>query len=624
MSQKIRPSQFIYNYGPGAILETRNGPRMILSSEIGLFYNNSDYLRDLQSRYEITSLDMSEILLKDNDGTKGRIFRLPTNDELKEENITIYKTSKFPIWNLCMNSLQHSKSNQNGKYIIHMASSCPICKDMDNSNPIRFVSACPNGHLDEVDWYYIAHGYKKSMRGIDQQAKGECKNEKYFTYDRGSGTIASIKISCPVCKNEPRDFSKAYGATFECTKRRPEKEERKNDPHRPKGCDRRMRIIQRQASNLRIPEIVTLLQLKIGSTELGRFAEKHREGILMKRPDSIESFREALDTLNEIGNISDADRDKFSKSDWTDVKSVIEKLNLHNKNVKNNRQYSDLVLDEYRELINGTKFGIPPQKNNKSDVLFEMPPAGNPELINKHKFIVAPIVRLSTITVQRGYRREIPDRIKDENKNYRPSKLLLHNIYLKESKWYPGMESVVEGIFIMLGENDGFIDLKGETAARWRDSLSNSFKYDDRLLRDPIRKDELDPVFVWWHTLAHALVRVIGEESGYSSSSIRERIFTERIDGRMRGGILLYTTHSGNEGSLGGLISLVPRVKHIFDNALDIILHCSGDPLCFNYKFGQDSRYNGSACYGCTMNSETSCEHQNMWLDRHIIMENLP
>ena len=38
----------------------------------------------------------------------------------------------------------------------------------------------------------------------------------------------------------------------------------------------------------------------------------------------------------------------------------------------------------------------------------------------------------------------------------------------------------------------------------------------------------------------------------------------------------------------------------------------------------RDHGYIGASCYGCTMNSETSCEHRNMWLDRNILLENIP
>lgn len=41
MTQSIRPSQFITTYGPGTILESKDGPVMILRPDIGIFNKRS-------------------------------------------------------------------------------------------------------------------------------------------------------------------------------------------------------------------------------------------------------------------------------------------------------------------------------------------------------------------------------------------------------------------------------------------------------------------------------------------------------------------------------------------------------------------------------------------------------
>jgi hypothetical protein len=133
----------------------------------------------------------------------------------------------------------------------------------------------------------------------------------------------------------------------------------------------------------------------------------------------------------------------------------------------------------------------------------------------------------------------------------------------------------------------------------------------------------MHPGFVWWHTLSHLLVREISEDSGYSAASIRERIYFESSGDKFLGGILLYTSQPGTEGTLGGLSGLSSSLESYLNNALSKTSYCSGDPLCEEQIFSQGG-YNGAACYGCLMNSETSCEHRNMWLDRSILIENVP
>ncbi|MGB8033943.1 MAG: hypothetical protein WCF03_09005, partial [Nitrososphaeraceae archaeon] len=78
-----------------------------------------------------------------------------------------------------------------------------------------------------------------------------------------------------------------------------------------------------------------------------------------------------------------------------------------------------------------------------------------------------------------------------------------------------------------------------------------------------------------------------------------------------------------SEGSLGGLMALAPYFDDILHIAFDMLATCSGDPLCIENEY-TNGKYNGAACYECLLASETSCEHRNMWLDRAVVLENMP
>jgi hypothetical protein len=138
-------------------------------------------------------------------------------------------------------------------------------------------------------------------------------------------------------------------------------------------------------------------------------------------------------------------------------------------------------------------------------------------------------------------------------------------------------------------------------------------------------RNQLHPVFVWWHTFAHRIINALSVDSGYSSAAIRERVFIDvnESDGAANGGILLYTAQPGGDGTLGGLIALVPEFERVIRGALRNIDACSNDPLCGEEQFGY-GKYNGAACYACSLISETSCEHRNMRLDRNLLLQNLP
>jgi len=275
-----------------------------------------------------------------------------------------------------------------------------------------------------------------------------------------------------------------------------------------------------------------------------------------------------------------------------------------------------------------------PHRAQKSQVLFEM----NPNLRmrvdgpNGRKFRICPVSKLATLTVQIGYRREISEPASEGIQNA-ASSLVRFNTRLpdalgKQSFWYPGIRNLGEGLFIRFDEDGGWHPkMKGDSSKEWMDTYSdtNQEVYDSSLFRsgNNIPREELHPVFVWWHILAHTLIRTISEEAGYSSASIQERVYLESVGDKVRGGILLYATQPGSEGSLGGLISLAPYFESMLEIALGQLQTCSGDPLCLEDHF-KNKKLNGSACYACVMNSETSCEFRNMWLDRHVLLDNMP
>ena len=616
---KIRPSQFIYNYGPGALIETKYGPRLVPDPGIGLL---DRYWSDI-TKYRIGSRRMSAGVLGD-----ASVFRLPTDSEMPEERgQTIYRTKAFPEWRLCMNFSGHAKPDE---YVLYKGGGqirrCPACGD--GRGPIvRFVAACPKGHLDNVDWPRVAHGIYSGDRA--------CGHEAHFIYHRGTGTISSMEISCPLCgSREP--FSTVYAKGTKCTGRSPESENFGIPPSRP-GCNKRMRVVGRHTSILRLPALRTLLEMAFGATDLEQSMGKIRDILQYERPGDLDEFIRVLDKNRRNkpgGKFGEEDDELCRRCDWGEIKTAMDRMDSEDRQMSSGDGYSGLILDEFKSLANGAKFGIPPQKDGEGGggndraarTLFEMRRAGPPFQMDNHRFIASSIPKLSVLTVQYGYRRAIPD---DESEAGDLSETIRYKFRPKNQTdlWYPGVRSMGEGLFVML-EGDGYHpDMTGRSFEGWREKHASGAGYDSALFRterDDVRHEELHPVFVWWHTLSHALLRVLGEEAGYSSASLRERVFLDVGGGRARGGVILYAAQAGQEGSMGGLISLAPHMEQLFRNAMEHVNHCSGDPLCRDFRIGKDSKYNGAACYGCVMASETSCEHRNMWLDRRLLIENPP
>jgi Domain of unknown function (DUF1998) len=104
------------------------------------------------------------------------------------------------------------------------------------------------------------------------------------------------------------------------------------------------------------------------------------------------------------------------------------------------------------------------------------------------------------------------------------------------------------------------------------------------------------------HSLAHALLRQFSLECGYTTASIRERIYSRppMDDAEPMAGILLYTAAPDSEGTLGGLVSLgEPQTlgQHL-DQALEAMRLCTSDPLCAEHPPSGDSlTLHGAACH---------------------------
>jgi hypothetical protein len=125
------------------------------------------------------------------------------------------------------------------------------------------------------------------------------------------------------------------------------------------------------------------------------------------------------------------------------------------------------------------------------------------------------------------------------------------------------------------------------------------------------------------HSLAHVLINQFVFECGYSTASLRERVYVSADANAPMSGILIYTAAGDSEGTLGGLVRLgrQERLSPVVRRALSRASWCSADPVCSENLGGQGSRLaNLAACHACILLPETSCETVNQGLDRAMIV----
>jgi len=126
--------------------------------------------------------------------------------------------------------------------------------------------------------------------------------------------------------------------------------------------------------------------------------------------------------------------------------------------------------------------------------------------------------------------------------------------------------------------------------------------------------------FLLVHTLAHIVINQLVFECGYSTASLRERLYVSDDSDAPMAGVLIYTSSGDSEGTLGGLVRLAePKRFH------DVVLHaieraswCSADPVCAEVSNAGDA--NLAACQSCVLLPETSCETFNRGLDRAMVV----
>ncbi|MCS7050567.1 MAG: DUF1998 domain-containing protein [Thermomicrobium sp.] len=190
-------------------------------------------------------------------------------------------------------------------------------------------------------------------------------------------------------------------------------------------------------------------------------------------------------------------------------------------------------------------------------------------------------------------------------------------------EWVPATEVHGEGIFLRFDEKAvAAWEVKAEVQDRdaklraghrgWK----NARRLDQDAGYPGIR-------YAMLHTFSHLLIRELALECGYSSASIRERVYASAGGDTPMAGILLYTAASDSDGTLGGLVELAePKtLGRMIEQALRRAAICSSDPLCSEHDPEKDRSLHSAACHACSFVSETSCERANRYLDRSLLVD---
>jgi hypothetical protein len=190
--------------------------------------------------------------------------------------------------------------------------------------------------------------------------------------------------------------------------------------------------------------------------------------------------------------------------------------------------------------------------------------------------------------------------------------------------WVPASEIRGEGLFFQFKED---VIQKWVKKAKSLDDVFMEAHQRWRIARKLEPPQEFYPGvrYVLLHSFAHALIRQLAVECGYTTASLRERIYSRNPgeDQPEMAGVLIYTAAPDSEGTLGGLVSLgkPETLERHLDQALDNMRLCASDPLCAEHHPYRDGiTLHAASCHACTFAPETSCERGNKYLDRAVLV----
>ncbi|MCX5314783.1 DUF1998 domain-containing protein [Streptomyces sp. NBC_00154] len=489
---------------------------------------------------------------------------------------------------------------------------CTACAAAPRLTPMRFVRICPNGHLDDVDWWYWAHS------NLAPELRDSCSEEKqtwkarrlsFLVADRASG-LEALSVRCGATRENGapcgarRDLLDILGPQGgRCSGRNPW--QRWNESA---SCGQQVHIVQRTAGNVYHPVVYSALDIP-ESTDPSQPEQDVAETVRSHAYWAI--LLDALGTPR-----ADLFRNMI-KDDTEAADSLIDQLIAEATGspaplsaIRPASGKLDLSRDEWNAFAaaqfpeSSKEFAVR-RGSLGLDGETEEPWA----TLDAHIDGVVLVDRLREVRALTGFRR------------HSPGGTLVPSDTSGRLRWLPATEVYGEGIVFSLGEQrlaDWERDPRVQAHVHGiRTDLDASFR--DEQLAETVG-GELSPRFLLLHTLAHLLIRQLSFDSGYTTASLRERVYGRPEYGQR--GLLIYTAAGDAEGTLGGLVRQgeAPHFAETLVRMLEAAAWCSADPLCAEHTGQGLGNLNRAACHACTLLPETSCQTGNTLLDRALVV----
>ncbi|MFF5183451.1 DrmB family protein [Streptomyces sp. NPDC000345] len=588
MSRKlrVRQSQTVVPFGVGAVFDIQG--ESFVATGIGDWPS--------RARQQVESSRLASRL-----GVTG-FYAAPAtaNDRYDAPDAPGAPYIRFPSWLFC-GACRRMKRWRIADEKPGQPPRCPSCSPGRTLAPMRFVQICAAGHLSDIDWWFWAHSRREAA---ERRQCGEREKLRFLVSERASG-LEALSVACAAkgcgAARGLLDILGTHG--MRCSGRNPWQRTGESA-----DCVLPVQVVQRTAGNLYYPVVHSALDIPETDArphdddaladlvrghdlwvQLCRHAGKPRAAmfreVILEDTGADEALLDALlaeETGQSPPDPSDAPtaaaRPDLSREEWAAFTAPAPPATR------------DFALRE-------TTLGLAGET--------EDPWTGLRRCFGR--IVLAD--RLREVRALSGFTRVSPDAT------------VVPADTARRLRWLPAVEVFGEGIFLTLdrGELASWeSDMRVQRhVAGIRADLDRSFQK-DRL--ETLTGPDLSPRFVLLHTLAHLLIRQLSFESGYTTASLRERIYARPEQDQY--GILVYTAAGDAEGTLGGLVRQgePPRLAETLLRMTEAAAWCSADPLCAEHSGQGFGNLNRAACHACALLPETSCEAGNTLLDRALVV----
>lgn len=622
----MRRAQLVTPFGVGAMSVLVNGTSVITAG-LDHWYDAVDQSALALEEYQEHDWRLESRL-------KVSHFRLPPDyrpsahgSEVRNVRLTV-PVLRFPRWSFCIYCKRLELSKLTMKTLVE-------CKDNEHADKkykpkmsqVPFVAICGRGHLDDFPFDEWVH------RSANPSCSGTLR-----LVSRGGGGLEGQVVTCDTCKQE-RSLRGVTEARFDKNG-----EERTNlsdqlvSPEQPylcSGarpwlaqldgvCDQPIRGALRAAGNVYFPKVESSIYLP---RREGAVSEEVHQ--LLRHPAVSTTFNNVFQLA--LDNVSAALLRKLLESnvppelfapisDDELLAAYEDKFGIGESGVD---EPAEAPVDA--ESLTSDDIWRHPEyvkiRETPKDAFLAASDPGIHAHLTSHLARVRSVDVLRETRALRGF-----TRVRDGELKLTEGKAMLRRASLPPTQdWLPAYVVKGEGIYFELDarrlaawEGRAEVQARAQRITAHYGSVAN---------QRGLRGRTLSPRFVLLHTLSHLLINEFVFACGYSSASLRERLYVSDSADRSMAGLLIYTAAGDSEGTMGGLVRMArpDNLRQVFASALADAHWCSTDPVCMDAGEkgqGPDS-CNLAACHGCALLPETSCEEFNRFLDRGLVIGTL-